>query len=352
MQWWPCFQGPKKRNCWESEYRSSPRVGIYIKWRNSGYRLLNRLEEFVEGQDARLKKSRAELSALVQYPAADGLISNPAFPPRPLNRRLRAMNWGYGTASTTNLREAVELSASQAKLSNALHREHQHREALAHLLLGARAASRIPADPIERSAARSLALEHFDRALAIDPLDSEALEYSGMMLLELNQPVVALQRFEALTAQRKDGGDKIALARSYRLQAIAHEQKLPPNKREAYTALSRAAQELPSECTLEHAITYEHFAMAAHRLDYNQQYNTNLGKAWSFYHRLRKSRAGAEGLARTSAKLAAVNNPLGILALDGSPTSLRSKWPRRLKVFSKRQRQAANEADAVGGAGG
>jgi tetratricopeptide (TPR) repeat protein len=282
--------------------------GVFIKWRTSGYRLVDRLEEFTNSQDERLQKSRAQLSALVEFPLPDRLTDRPIFAPRALSKALRGMNWGFGIAATNNLAEAARLSADRARFSEILGKEHQQREALAHLLLGAKAASRQSGDPRERNAARSEALDQFDKALAIDSNDADALEYSGMMLLELNEPAMALQRFENLIECRKSVGG-VNLARAYRLKAMANEQQVPPKNTLAYEALTRAIQELPPGCTLDHALTYEHLAMAAQKLSYSAKHLQHLRKAWTFYHTLRNSIEGKNGLDRVSAKLAKLDDP-------------------------------------------
>ena len=116
------------------------RYGVFIKWRTSGYRLVDRLEEFIGRQEERLEASRVQQSALIEFPRPNEPIGQPAFPSRALARVLRKMNWGLGAAATNNLVEAAQLSADQARLTEKLSREHQQRGALAHLLLGAKAA--------------------------------------------------------------------------------------------------------------------------------------------------------------------------------------------------------------------
>jgi len=315
--------------------------GIFIKWRTSGYRLVDRLDEFIQAQDERLNSVRAQLSALVSVPEPESAADKPVFSPRPLGRALRKMNWGFGAAATSNLVDAARLSADRARLSEKLWREHQRRAALAHLLLGAKAASRDIADPHERNAVRSEALEHFDRALTIDAKDVEALEYSGMMLLELNEPKMALQRFEDLAECRKDESPSVDLARALRLQAVALERQVPRRNTGVYDVLIRASQMLPPGCTIEHARVHEHLALASERLNYTKRYEQTLQRAWSLYHTLRNSSDGQKGLERVSARLAALNvsanggddrsSGTQPAASDGSADAPRSGFFRSLK---------------------
>ncbi|MBS0268286.1 MAG: hypothetical protein JSS54_04800 [Proteobacteria bacterium] len=281
--------------------------GVFIKWRTSGYRMVDRLEEFIGAQEKRLDNTRGELAALVKFPDIHMTGESPAFPSRGLTKALRRMNWGYGVAATNDLAEAARVSADRARLSEALGKQHQKREALAHLLLGAKAASRMINDPEERSAARSLALEEFDKVLAIDPSDEDALEYSGIMLLELNEPTIAQQRFASLIECRKEGGGGANLARAYRLQAIAQARHVPPRNSKAYDALVSATTELPPGCTLDHAVTYEQLAIVAEKQNFTIKSDQYFQRAWSYYHALRSTTEGKKGWERVSAKLAAAN---------------------------------------------
>ena len=145
-----------------------------------------------------------------------------------------------------------------------------------------------------------------------------------MMLLELNEPNVALQRFDNLIECRKDAGGGTALARAYRLQAIANERQVPPKNRLAYDALLRAVAELSPGCTLDHAITYEHLAMVAGKRSFTAIYAQNLQRAWSYYHALRSSAEGKSGLDRVSAKLAQLNASTGDADSNISTNSLQA----------------------------
>ena len=216
--------------------------GIVIKWKNSGYRRLDRLEEFLAEQEKRVAGARAELSAIAQVPSPAKPLNEPAFNSRELGRALRKMHWGYGSAATNDLVGAVGISAERAKLAKAQAEDHEKRQALGHLLLGARAASKDITDTNARNAMRSKALAEFERALEINPKDVQALEYAGLVLLEIANPAGALERFnELIDLRRAEGGAN--LARAYRLQASAFENLPSPLNGNANNAL-RARPEI------------------------------------------------------------------------------------------------------------
>lgn len=231
-------------------------ISIVIKVRNSGFRLVTRLEEFLAHQDQRLAQSRLTLSRLVETPVPGGTHTAFAFDEKKLHRAIRYMHWGFGKAAENDLSKAIQISANQARLSLKQSQEHKNRQALAHLLLGARAASKPLANPLQRASARHEALTHFDAALQINPRDADALEYSAMMLLELADPAGALARINELIELRQMAGG-FALAKAYRLQASAFEALPQPQLLNANNALVSALDCIPAEMAMERAYTAE-----------------------------------------------------------------------------------------------
>ncbi|RUP10122.1 hypothetical protein [Hyphomicrobium sp.] len=280
--------------------------GVYIKWRNSGYRLADRLEEFLGDQEGRLKNTRSQLSALVQYPSPARSLEDPFFPRRRLNRALRKMNWGLGSAAVNDLAGAVQICAKREQLSRELAEEHKRRQVLAHLLLGARAASREIRDPLERSAARAEALAHFERALELNPGDGEALEYSGLMCLELANPAGALTRFSNLVQLRQAEGG-VALARAYQLQATAYQSLSIPQPLNANNALTSALNCLPPNGGLERAHLHKQQGNARLKLGNIPSANGSYQQALTIYQSLRATADGQAGLSRVNAAIAQIN---------------------------------------------
>ncbi len=272
-------------------------AGIYIKWRNSGYRLHNRLDEFLAQQEHRLDDSRRQLAELFEHPAPGRLEEKPSFNSKSLTRTLRKMNWGFGLAGSNELGSAARTTAEQVKLSRKMTKEHQNRQALAHMLLGAREASRPVADPAKRAEFRSRALDHFNKALELNAKDADALEYSAMMMLELLNAPEALDRFNRLVKLReKDGG--IALARAYRLVATASMKLARPRCRPAVSALNAALQHIPGDAPLTRAAILEQLGDVRKCWEVYDAASQSYQQAWAIYRRLPSLAAAQEGARR------------------------------------------------------
>lgn len=281
-------------------------TSVYLKYRNSGFRLVDRLEEFITAQEQELTQARLQLLKLVEVPSPVRSLDSPAIDTRTLDRTLRKMNWGFGKASVGDLEDAKRVSFDQARLAEAQSAQHTRRRALAHLLLGARSAARNYADPIKRNEARSAALAEFNMALDIDPKDADALEFSGMMLLELCNPAGARDRFDELIKLRaKSGGE--ALGRAYRLLAAANENLPTPRLLNASNALTEALKHIPEKMALEKAATHEHQGMLRTKLRQLSAANTSYQNALAIYLGMKATKSGQEGLARASAGIAEIN---------------------------------------------
>ena len=289
--------------------------GVYIKWRNTGYRMLDRLEEFMEQQEKRVDGTREELAGLVQTPGPDIPVNIPVFSSHKLTSKLRKMNWGYGYAAVNNLEEATRVCENQSRLSSDVSNEHKRRKALAHLLLGARAASRDIADIEKRNEARATALSHFDKALELDANDTDALEYSGMMLLDLANPAGALERFNKLVSLRQSKGG-FGLAKAYRLQATAYESLPRPMYGNASNALIEAIKYVPQDMLMERARTHEQHGLVRTELRRYGVANESLGHAMTIYSQLRKTHEGKAGLDRVNAAIGRLNQ---LQNVDGAP---------------------------------
>lgn len=280
--------------------------GIYVKWRNSGYRLLDRLDEFLDQQEKRLVGSRKTLATLFDCPSPAHGPEQPVFNAKNLSRALRKMNWGYGFAAVNDLKSAVAVSAAQAARAQTQIDEFQKRRALAHLLLGAKEASRNLRDRQARRASREAALEQFDRAIGIDGNDTDAIEYAGMMLLELGNPAGALGRFNQLIELRGPEGG-VALARAYRLLAIAHANMPTPQYAHANAALGNALNAFPAGTGLEKALTHEQRGNVRVSLGFHSAANGNFQEALTLYQSIRTTQEGRAGLDRVTRAIANLN---------------------------------------------
>ena len=233
---------------------------IVRQWRHSGRRLVDRLEEFLSKQEQRLVNTREDISQVVSIPSPSHPIEQPVFHDKALNELLYRMDWGYGQAATDDLDKAVSLCSEKARLSKDQSDEHVKREVLAHLLLGAKFAANESSDPGLRVESRRQALGHFQDALEINPDDPEALEFAGMIYLQLGRADEALNKFNRLIELRTaEGGAN--LARAYRLQASAYENLAEPSYGNANIALNSALQHIPGDRPSDRAITLEQQAL-------------------------------------------------------------------------------------------
>ncbi len=282
-------------------------TGIWIKWRNSGYRQVDRLREFIDAQEKRLDHSRQALASTFQLPRPDWPDDQPAFNAKKLRSRLRYMNWGFGQAASNDLLGAIHLSGQRAELANAKAEEHRKREALAHLLQGARLAARAVGDDHERCRVRTEALEHFRAALKIDSADADALEYALMMMLELANPRGVLAEVNDLVKLREPKGG-FELARAFRLRAMAYEQLPTPQLGNANSAMIAAVNCMPDTQVLEKAVFHEHHGLIRIKARTPGVANQSLQEALILYQRLSRTKEGEDGVKRVARLIAELNS--------------------------------------------
>jgi len=246
------------------------------------------------------------------------------------------MDWGFGAAAVNDLHGAIAISSNQVLLAQKQMEEFKRRQALAHLLLGAKHASRNIQDPEERRASREAALEHFNAAIEIDPNDVDAIEYAGMMLLELANPAGALERFNQLISLRLAAGGT-PLARAYRLQATTFETLPSPALANASAALGNALSVLPPSEAMERALTFEHRGNVRVKQGFLPAANTCFQHALTIYQGFRSTPAGSAGLERVNAAIAKINRSQNAAA-DGAaqpqepppPVGPSSNWIAKL----------------------
>ncbi|MBX9683783.1 MAG: hypothetical protein K2X41_08345 [Hyphomicrobium sp.] len=280
--------------------------GVWVKWRNSGYRMLDRLEEFVKQQEKRVKDAREELAKHAVIPLAYSPHDQPAFNARGLAISIRKMNWGFGPTSVGKLHEAAQVSAQRALLSKQQSEEHLKRQALVHLLIGAKEAARDLKDPQVRASVRGAALKEFEKALAISPDDPDALQYSGLMLLQLARPVEAADRFTRLVELRQSADGKL-LADAYRLLATAYENYPGNGKlRLASGELTRALRAASAENILELALIHEHQGWVRKKMR-AQKAIDSFREAARLFATLEANADGRDGARRVTEAIALLN---------------------------------------------
>lgn len=280
--------------------------GVWVKWRNSGYRMLDRLKEFLDQQEKRVGEARTELAKHAVLPLAYSPHIQPTFHARGLNTSIRKMNWGFGPTSVGRLHEAARVSAQRAELSRRQSEEHLKRQALVHLLIGAKEAARDLKDAQVRTISRGAALKEFEKALAISPNDPEALQYSGLMLLQLARPVEAVDRFTQLVELRKATAGK-SLADAYRLLATAYENYPGTGKLKlASGELTRALRAIPADHPFDLALIHEHQGWVRKKMG-AQNAIESFREASRLFATLASTADGQEGAKRVAEAIALLN---------------------------------------------
>lgn len=275
-------------------------ASIYVKWRNSGYRLVDRLEEFLVAEEGKVGDCRKALSAISEIPRPGRRADAPTFVAKTLKRTITKMDWGFGSVALNDLHGAVYTMSRQARLSREQGDLHERKEMLAHLLLGAKAASRPHRTDEERVASRTEALGEFNKVLELDHRDPDALEYSGLMLLELSNAPTAIARFEKLLRIRRREKDQISIVRTRRLLATAYGKLPRPDWAAANRELTAALQELPDSHPLMRAQINEQQAAVRIKRRYFGAARDNLIAASTIYLSISNDSEGKAGMARVN----------------------------------------------------
>jgi tetratricopeptide (TPR) repeat protein len=216
------------------------------------------------------------------------------------------MGWGWWN-SQSNIMEAAARCEQQVTLARRQAEVHQNERVLTHLLLGAIADS-------QRDHATAFA--EFEKALQLDNADVQALEYAGLQLLKLTNPLGAVQHFQRLAVIAEERGDNLLLARAHRQLALAHEQLgalVPANQ-----ALLWAVDALPPNTEpLEVAHTHEQHGRVRGKAGYANT-NESLQRALVIYSGLNHTRDGQAGISRIRAAIVELNKRNTARAPDGS----------------------------------
>lgn len=179
--------------------------------RQIGYRLA----EFLAKEEERLADARRELGALVKRPNPSQEIEHATFPKRPLKRALRRMGWGTFRVEA-NVAAAAARCEQQVTLAKQQMSIHENEQALSYLLLGAIA---------DAQGDHAASFAEFENALKLNKEDVEALEYAGLQLLKLGNPIGVSEYFGKLAAIAELRGDQSLAGRALQQQALAFEQR-------------------------------------------------------------------------------------------------------------------------------
>jgi tetratricopeptide (TPR) repeat protein len=269
--------------------------GLLKAYRFGERQIGNRIAEFLEKEEKRLSDTRESLRNIVQRPNPAQTSELPVFPQTALRRALQQMGWGRWkpeasiAAAADRCEQQVTLARRQALL-------HEREQALAHLLLGAIADARSD---------HAAAFSEFEKALELDSTDVQALEYAGLQLLKLSNPIGAAQHFQRLVEIAKELGDHLLQARAYRHLALAHEQlgALPTANGELIAAIAA----MPSNTDpLEVALTYEQHGRVRGKAGYENA-TESLQKALVVYSGLSRTIEGQAGIERINAAIKRLN---------------------------------------------
>lgn len=223
--------------------------GIWQALRFAEKRLAERLQEYLERDEQRLREARTTLLGAVTKGVPRRPNIKPVFLSDALSKAMRQLKWGRIGPAQDSLVAALKLAGEKEEAAGRLAEQHRKQKAAAHLLLGAIADSK--KDHLS-------SLQHFKAALEINPDDVEALEYAGLQSLFIPDPTSALGYFTKIVAIGAQGGDLLLSARAKVLQARAHHALAQPNYTTANQILLGVVQSLPPAMqTIERARIHE-----------------------------------------------------------------------------------------------
>lgn len=260
--------------------------------RQIGYRLA----EFLAKEEKRLAEARQTLGTLVQRPNPSQNPELSVFPRRALKRSLRRMGWGM-LGTEDNVAAAATRCEQQATLARRQTIIHEKEQALSYLLLGAIA---------DAQSDHAGAFAEFEKALRLDEEDVEALEYAGLQLLKLGNPIGASEYFGKLAAIAASRGDQSLAARAYQQQALAYEQRT--NLVQANSLLVSAISAFPMNADpLELAFAHEQHGRVRKKARYNNA-NQSLQRALVLFSGLNTTMEGRKGVERINQAIKELND--------------------------------------------
>jgi tetratricopeptide (TPR) repeat protein len=165
-------------------------ISVWIRWRNTGRRRVERLLDFIKEEETRLESVDAELARLVQRPIPTRLKGSGVFPARKLGRLLRSKNWGVRFFAASSVEKSILNAQNQRNLSLKRAEYYLNEKFLAHILRGAIADSNRDYEE---------ALDQFKQALEIKPDDLQALEYAGLQQVLNGNPDEAIAGLNEVT---------------------------------------------------------------------------------------------------------------------------------------------------------
>jgi tetratricopeptide (TPR) repeat protein len=239
---------------------------IYKWWYYRESRLPDRLADFLKEEDERLHTARNVLFRNFERPSLSKPFDAPIFLEPSMKaamRRLKWLNWWNWRVlpnADQNLEAALEEIESQMSFWEKQHAHYKRQEAAAYLLRGAIAAG----GPTKEDNKR--ALGYFQKALAIDDSDIEALEYAAHQRRVLGDIDDALADYDRLARLTNKPGAEFA---SVRIKALRYagemcekkydKERVRSNLDKAKDRLEQALDDLLAHARgeLDHAAIHE-----------------------------------------------------------------------------------------------
>ena len=190
--------------------------GIYYADRN----LPERLTQLLSRTDQRLVGDRQPLLAAVTENRPASRVRESVFYVGPLNRALRAMQFGDHPAADMSLREALRDIEGQMEVSAKQRCNFEEQKVAAHILRGSIASARAEynaQDGKSPDADRALAEQEFTLALDLRPKDLDALELRGRQRQALGNFAGALSDYSSLAEAALSANTILRAARAHRL---------------------------------------------------------------------------------------------------------------------------------------
>jgi tetratricopeptide (TPR) repeat protein len=183
---------------------------IYKWWTYRNSRLPQRLKEILENEERRLLETRSALVQLVAKPDASvAPVPTPLFSEPQLKTLIRKLNWArwWRPRPLATVAAEVELALDeieqQIKFCEKRTTVFRSQEVTAYLLKGAIAAadaSRRTTGSKEYEDLNRSALNHFRRALDMEPFNPEILEYVAHQHRVLDDTALALEGYQKLAS--------------------------------------------------------------------------------------------------------------------------------------------------------
>lgn len=291
--------------------------GLYF----ANHNLPDRLQEYLDRRDDRLREVYANQLAMIRAPLLRPGYGTPPVSRSALTDLLRSMGFGKPKSAQEELRSRLAELSGQVETAARYHEGFSKEKVQAHILLGATLVADAEAlasgsvasgEPLSHRTRQlhQRALDEFNKARAIDGGNLDALELRAAQLATLGEPGAS----EALAELRSAAvaqHNPVRQARALRLMAERYEQSGVRTHAKLYAVpLIREAEQLladrssPGEqgIDLEKALTFETAGRIRQKIGQLRSARTNCGLAIAHYRNVPTEFARAKA-AELEAKL-------------------------------------------------